>query len=218
MNAEVKKLPYWDKLSNAEKEFIQQNSITRTFEKGEFLKSRTDACLGMIHVIKGTIRTLMISEEGREITLFRLNAGDSCVLSASCALSQISFDTEMVATESAQVLIVDSGAYSELMSENIAVRCFSYELATERSSSVIRALQQIIFDKFDQRLARFLITACEESASDEIVMTKEAIAHEVNTAREVVSRTLKYFADEGLIQMNQKTIKIIDKEGLQNKI
>ena len=121
----------------------------------------------------------------------------------------------MIATEKTQVLVVNSGAYAKLMEQNIYVRCFSYELATERSSSVIWALQQIIFFKFDQRLARFLLSACEHSGKNEITMTKEAIAQEVNTAREVVSRMLKQFADDGLIKMNQKTITILNKTGLQ---
>lgn len=215
MEEYVRKLPYWDKLSDSEKEYVRQNSMVRTFEKGAFLKGHGESCLGMIYVISGSLRAMMISEEGREITIFRLYPGESCILSASCVLTQVSFETVMVSAEPTQVLIVNSGAYAKLMEQNINVRCFSYETATERSSSVIWVLQQIIFYKFDQRLAKFLITTCEKTGRDEITMTKEAIAQEVNTAREVVSRMLKQFADDGLIKMNHKTITVLNKNGLK---
>lgn len=215
MNKQIAQLPFWEQLSDSEKAFIEHNSIIRTFSKGAFLKGRNESCLGMVYVLSGAIRTLMISEEGREITLFRLYPGESAILSASCVLTQISYETEMIATEETQVLIVNSGAYAKLMEQNINVRCFSYELATERSSSVISVLQQIIFARFEQRLARFLLSTCEKTGNDSLTMTKEGIAREVNTAREVVSRMLKQFTDDGLIAMNQKTITILDKTGLQ---
>lgn len=211
----VGKLPYWGKLSESEREALSRNAVIRAYKKGAFLKGPDESCLGMIHILSGSVRALIISEEGREVTLFRLGPGDSCILSASCVLTQVSFETEMVATEATQILVVNAGFYSKLMEENIFVRCFSYELATERASSVIWTLQQIIFFKFDQRLARFLLSACEKSGKSEITMTKEAIAQEVNTAREVVSRMLRQFAEEGLISMNQKTITILDREGLR---
>ena len=211
----IKKLPYSDKLTDSEREGLEQNTVIKSYNKGAFLKGPTESCLGMIHILSGSVRALIISEEGREITLFRLSPGDSCILSASCVLTQVSFETELIATEATQILIVNSGTYSKLMEQNVDVRCFSYALATERSSIVIWALQQIIFFKFDQRLARFLLSACENSSKNEITMTKESIAQEVNTAREVVSRMLKQFADDGLIKMNKKTITIMDKTGLQ---
>ena len=113
------------------------------------------------------------------------------------------------------MLIVNSSAYGKLMEQNLNVKCFSYELAMERSSTVIWVLQQIIFAKFDQRLASFLLRASDKSGSLEITMTKEAIAREVNTAREVVSRMLHTFAEDGLIEMENKTIRILNKAGLK---
>lgn len=214
----IENLPYWDKLTESERDYVRQNSVIRTYPKGAFLKGGSESCLGMVFVLSGSVRTLMISAEGREITLFRLSPGDACVLSASCVLSQISFETDMIATEDTQILIVYSGAYSKLMEQNIAVKCFSYEIATQRSSSVISALQQIIFSRFDQRLAKFLLSTCEQTGRDEIKMTREAIAREVNTAREVVSRMLRQFSEEGLIAVNQKTITLLNKEGLRKKL
>ena len=211
----IKELPFWDKLTASEKIYVKQNASIRTYERGENLTACGGFCLGMIHVLSGQIRVLMLSEEGREITLYRLNKGDSCILSASCILSQITFEVDMVATEKTELLVVNSSAYGKLMEQNLNVKCFSYELAMERSSTVIWVLQQIIFAKFDQRLASFLLRVSDKSNSLEITMTKEAIAQEVNTAREVVSRMLRTFAEDGLIEMENKTIRILNRAGLQ---
>lgn len=216
MVGQADRLPYWDSLSDDEKEFVAQNTVIRSYAKGEFLKGPNVSCLGMICILSGSVRALMISEEGREITLFRIGQGDCCIFSASCVLSQITFETEMIATEETKILIVNSNAYAKLMERNVKVKCFSYELAMERSSSVIWVLQEILFAKFDQRLARFLLNECEKSGGNEITMTRETIAREVNTAREVVSRMLKRFAGDGLIRMNRKTISVLDMEGLRS--
>lgn len=215
MREEVQRLPYWDKLTGSEQEFTERHAAVRTFLKGEFLKGPDESCFGMVHILSGSVRALMLSEEGREITLFRLHAGDSCVLSASCVLSQLTFETELQATEPTRVLVVNAGAFARLMEQNVEVRCFSYALATERSSAVIWVLQEILFAKFDRRLARYLLSACEKAGGDGITATKEAIARDVNTAREVVSRMLKQFEDDGLIRTDRKTIVLTDKEALR---
>ena len=214
-DSKLTSLPYWDKLTDKEKEYVNTNSTVQTYEKGEIITVCDSMCLGMIHVLSGQIRVLMLSEEGREITLYRLKRGDSCILSASCVLRQVTFEVEMIAIEETRLLVINSAAYGKLMEQNLNVKCFSYELATKRSSSIIWVLQQILFAKFDRRLADFLLRICGETGSIEITMTKEAIAQEVNTAREVVSRMLKEFADEGLIEMKNKTIRILDKKGLE---
>jgi CRP/FNR family transcriptional regulator len=208
-------LPYWDKLTESEKDFVKANSAIQTYNKDRIIQGYSDSCLGMIYVIKGSIRVLMISEEGREITLFRLNSGDSCILSAACVLSQITCETQMIAAENIDILVVTPGAFNSLMNKNLEVRCFTYELATERFSTVVFVLQQIIFARFDQRLAGFLIAYHNRTGLFKLKMTQEAIAVEVNTAREVVARMLKQFASEGLIEMKRGSITFKDIEGLR---
>lgn len=208
-------LPYWDKLSETEKDFVKANSAIHSYDKDRVIQGYSDSCLGMIYVIKGFIRVLMISEEGREITLFRLNSGDSCILSAACVLSQITCDTQMIAAENIEIVVVNPQAYNSLMNKNLEVRCFTYELATERFSTVVFVLQQIIFARFDQRLAGFLLEYYDRTGLNKLKMTQEAIAVEVNTAREVVARMLKQFASDGLIEMNRGSITFKDIEGLR---
>lgn len=208
-------LPYWNNLTESEKALVSQNAVVQSYPKGTFLQGCGASCLGMIYLLRGSVRVLMISEEGREITLFRLKRGDSCVLSASCVLSQITFETQMAATEETEILIVNSGIYGQLMESNLNVKCFSYELALERFSTVIWVMQQIIFARFDQRLATFLLTYYERSGKTELKMTQEAIAQEVNTAREVVARMLRQFASDGLVTVNRGTITLQNIEALK---
>lgn len=208
-------LPYWDKLSETEKDFVKANSAIHSYEKDRVIQGYSDSCLGMVYVIKGSIRVLMISEEGREITLFRLNSGNSCILSAACVLTQITCETQMIAAENIEIVVVNPQAYNSLMNKNLEVRCFTYELATERFSTVVFVLQQIIFARLDQRLAGFLLEYYDRTGLNKLKMTQEAIAVEVNTAREVVARMLKQFASDGLIEMNRGSITFIDIEGLR---
>ena len=139
------RLPYWGNLTEAERDAVARHAVIRRYPAGSVLHSGGSACLGMIFVLGGSLRTYLLSEEGREITLFRLAAGDPCVLSAACVVSQLTFDTQMEAETDCDLLIVGAAVFKRLTEENIYVRCFLYELATERFSSVMWTMQQILF-------------------------------------------------------------------------
>ncbi|MBP9988578.1 MAG: Crp/Fnr family transcriptional regulator [Ruminococcus sp.] len=218
MDELIEKLPYWSSLNDAEKRTVRDSAIVNHYESGSTLHGNCDkglSCLGMIYVISGELRAYILSEEGREITLFRLREDDSCVLSASCIISQISFNTLITATSNADVLIVPTAVFGKLINDNINVRCFMYELATERFSTVMWVMQQILFCRFDLRLATFLLNEYKLTGVTEIRMTQEQIAQNVNSAREVVARMLKQFALDGLIENQRGVIVLKDIDGLE---
>ena len=218
MDELLEKLPYWSTLNDTEKREVRDSAIVNHYESGNTLHGNCDkgiSCLGMIYVISGQLRAYILSEEGREITLFRLREGDCCVLSASCIISQIDFDTMLTATEDSDVLIVPTAVFGMLTNENIHVRCFMYELATERFSTVMWVMQQILFNRFDQRLATFLLSEYRRTGVPTIRMTQEQIAQNVNSAREVVARMLKQFALDGLIENQRGIIILKDIDGLE---
>lgn len=169
----------------------------------------------MTYVLKGRVRTYLLSEEGREITLFRLEQGDPCVLSAACVVSQITFDTQMEAEQDCDLLVIPSAVFQRLTEENIYVKCFVYELMTERFSSVMWTMQQILFAKIDQRLAGFLLQEYDRTNDPRIRMTQEQIAQQINSAREVVARMLRRFQSEGLVEPGRGVILLRDVEGLR---
>lgn len=217
-NELVSRLPYWDALQDTEKELVQSAAIVRSLSAGSLLHGNTDAgasCLGMFYVLSGEVRAYIVSDEGREITLFHIRAGESCVLSASCLISQISFETQLVIAKDAEILIIPSAAFGTLTEQNIYVRCFMLELATERFSAVMRVMESMIFKRFDQRLAHFLLGEYKKTGNCEIRMTQEQIAEQVNSAREVVARMLKQFVNDGLISVQRGKILLKDAVGLE---
>ena len=209
-------LQFWPSLTEQEQEKLRRSALVRRYEKGAFVHSGDTECLGMLFVLSGEIRTYLLSEEGREVTLFRLYPGELCVLSASCVISQITFDTQMTAGMDTDVLIIPANVIAVLKEQNLYVRCFLYELATKRFSDVMWAMQQIMFKGLDRRLAEFLLAEAERTGSDTIRMTHEQIAQHISSAREAVARMLKSFSEDGLVELRRGAITLRDTDGLNH--
>ncbi len=212
----LNQLPFWSSLLEGEKDRVRQRAFVNHYEKGTIINNGNKECLGMFFVLSGEIRTYLLSEEGREVTLFRLYSSDICVLSASCIISQITFETQMIAQRDADLLIIPVDVIAEITENNIYVRCFLYEMATRRFSDVMWAMQQILFKGLDRRLAGFLLAEAERSNSNVIHMTHEKIAQQISSAREVVARMFKHFAEDGLVDVKRGAITLLDIDGLRN--
>ena len=215
MESVLERLPFWKLLTDSEKELVRQNAVIRLYKKGTRVYSSERECLGMLFVMQGEMRTYLLSEEGREVTLFRIYPNDLCVLSASCVISQISFDTQMSAQKDTEALIIPPNIVLHLKEKNISVRCFLYELATKRFSDVMWAMQQILFKRLDQRLALFLMQESQRLGTDTIHMTHEQIAQQISSAREAVARMLKQFSEDGLVELKRGAIRLLDQKGLK---
>lgn len=209
-NKLIQKIPFYSQLSISEKQILLSGFTIRTYIKSEYILDFADACLGMIYVVKGSIRVYITSEEGREITLFHITKGNSCIFSASCAIPYISLNVQLVAAEDTEILVIHSMTLKNIMNTNIYVKCFVYELSSQKLSNVIFVMQEMLFSKFDKRLARLLISTFEKTDSYQIKMTQETMAQEVNSAREVVARMLKIFSNEGYIEMNRGKVILKD--------
>ena len=211
----LERLPFWKLLTDSEKELVRQNAVIRLYKKGTRVYSSERECLGMLFVMQGEMRTYLLSEEGREVTLFRIYPNDLCVLSASCVISQISFDTQMSAQKDTEALMIPPNIVLLLKEKNLSVRCFLYELATKRFSDVMWAMQQILFKRLDQRLALFLMQESQRLGTDTIHMTHEQIAQQISSAREAVARMLKQFSEDGLVELKRGAIRLLDQKGLK---
>lgn len=206
----------WDKLSEEEKEQLVRYSSLVPYEKGAHIHSGEEHCIGVILVKRGVLRIYMLSEEGKEITLYRLYENDICSLSASCVLDGITFDVYIDAEEDSEVLLIGASVFSDLIKRNSSLESYIYKLATERFSDVMWAMQQILFMSFDKRLAIFLLDELSKTKDNVIRMTHEQIAKYMGSAREVVTRMLKYFAKEGIVELSRGSIKIQDKQKLRS--
>ena len=211
-----KSLPFWNKINSNERDAIIRNISDIRYEKGTCLSGSDDSCAGVFLVRSGTLRVYMLSEEGKDLTLFRLNPGDVCILSASCVLKMIRFEVLIEAESDCRILVINAGFFSELAERNVWVENFSYKIAAERFSDVIEAIQRILFMSVDKRLANFLLEEMETRGSDVIAVTHEQIARYIGSAREVVSRTLKSFYVLGAVELSRNGVKIIDKKLLRS--
>lgn len=206
-------LPFWNDLTREEQLAAEGSIYVRTCEAGSLIHAGDQECLGLIFVCSGRIRTYLFSPEGREITLYRLKKGDTDVLSASCVVNQITFDTQMVAETNCRLLVLPAHLLSQLRDNNLRIRSFIYEQLTERFSDVMWTMQQMLFLRLDERLAGYLIS--ESDGADSIKATHEQIAQAINSTREVVTRMLKTFKSEKLVALNRGEIVILNREGLE---
>ena len=191
-----------------------RSSYKISFKKGMNIHDGNE-CTGIILVRSGCLRVYMVSEDGKEITLYRLFSGDVCILTASCVLNSITFDVFVDAEENSECYIVGGSAFERVSENNPDIKIFALETAVSRFSDVMWVMQQILFMSMDKRLAIFLWDEAARTGSDTIALTHEQIAKYIVSAREVVSRILKYFSSEGIVEVSRKGIKILDKKRLK---
>lgn len=211
-------LTIWDKLSFQEQNLILNNSKYVKYKEGDNIHSGENDCVGILLIKSGELRTYILSEDGKEVTLYRLGEGDVCILSASCILKNITFDVFIDAVKDSEIIILNSSIFDKICSENIYAENFSNKQTADRFSDVMWAMQQILFMSFDKRLAIFLLDEISRTGNNSVQMTHDQIAKYVGSAREVVSRMLKYFEKEGLVELSRGVVKIIDKKRLKNLI
>ena len=208
--------PFWESLSQHDKDTFLRSSMKFEYKRGYNIHNGNN-CTGVILVKTGSLRLYMLSDEGKEITLYRLFPGDTCILSASCVLHTITFDVFIDAEEDSECVVVGGCAYEGVWQKSNEVKIFTYETALSRFSDVMWVMQQILFMSMDKRLAIFLLDEISKTGSDTVKLTHEQIAKYMGSAREVVSRMLKYFTSEGIVSVSRSGgIKILDKKRLRN--
>lgn len=210
----IEKFALWEYLSATEQAAILQAGVVKSVAAGECFLHGHGECSGVSLIIKGSFRAYILSEAGRDITLYRMADGEICVFSASCLLDEIDFDVFIDSETDSEVFIIPARLFQQLAADNLYVANFMYKKLAERFSDVMATMQQILFMKFDARLAKFLCDEQKRCGSCEIRLTHEEIARLMGSAREVVSRMLKYFTSEGIINQKRGKINIIDCEGL----
>lgn len=209
-------LDFYPKLSGAERDRLWRSATKARFPKGGSVRSREAECLGVLLVHTGSLRAYIQSDDGREVTLYRLGPGEVCVLSASCVLNSLDFDVLIECDRDAEVFKFALGAFNELMAENVWVENFSYKSAVARFGDVMWAVEQILFMRFDARLAIYLLD--ESSKTGAVEATHEEIAKYVGSAREVVSRMLKSFETQGLVALSRGSIRVTDRDALKKLV
>ena len=207
--------PFWQSLSQHDRDTFLRSAMKFEYRKGSTIHDGNE-CTGVILVKSGCLRLYMLSDEGKEITLYRLFPGDTCILSASCVLHTITFDVFIDAEEDSECVVVGGCAYEGVWQRSNEVKIFTYETALSRFSDVMWVMQQILFMSMDKRLAIFLLDEISKTGGDTVHLTHEQIAKYMGSAREVVTRMLKYFSSEGIVELSRGGIKIKDINRLRN--
>ena len=208
--------PIWNKLTPGQQEILTQNTSRRMVPRGTPLHTGMD-CTGLLLVQRGQLRTYILSEEGREITLYRLLDGDICLFSASCMLKSIQFDVMIKSEKDTQLVVIPADLYKEMMEQSAALANFTNEVMAARFSEVMWLLEQILWKRFDQRLAGFLLEESALEGTDVLKITHEAIGSHLGNPREVVTRMLRYFQNEGLVKLARGTVEITNRAAMQKQ-
>lgn len=208
-------LPVFAKLTKSQQDALTSAAFIRKFRKSEILHNGSQDCTGLILVLSGQIRAFTISDDGREITMYRLFERDICLFSAACMMNSIQFDITITAEKDAEVLVIPSEAYKSVMEVSAPLANYTNEVMASRFSDVMWLIDQVMWKSFDIRLAGFLLNEANIEGSSTLKITHETIGNHLGSPREVVTRMLKYFVNERLISLSRGTIEIIDRSGLE---
>ena len=207
--------PFWDQLTAGEQDMLCRYTRPVKYPKGSRVHSPLESCVGILLLRTGQLRAYLLSEDGRDVTLYRLFGGEVCILSASCVMESVNVDLYIDAEEDTEAYCISAGIFRKLMQQNVYVRCYAYQLTAERFSDTMWTMQQVLFMSADRRLAIFLTDELAKTGGTEVRMTHDQIAKYMGSAREVVSRMLKYFAQEGWVRLFRGGVEILDKKKLQ---
>lgn len=203
-------LPFFKYLNEEEKNQLISKSFIGKYEKGEIVHSKDSSCTGLLITLSGNFRTFISAPSGRQITLFKLYERDVCMLSASCAFQNLTYDVNLEAQSDASAIIIDSSLLKKLSETNINVMNYILSLTQDKLSEVMYVIEQSIFFSLDERITDFLLEQSRYENSKTLYITHENIANELGSSREVISRILKKFEKDGKIEVSRGKIKIIN--------
>lgn len=207
--------PVWDRLTPEQRRRLESAATRRRLRADDMVHGAGTDCVGLLAVCSGRLRAYMLSEAGREITLYRLFERDICLFSASCMVKSLQFDMNIEAERDTELMVIAPDVYRGVMEESAALSNYTNELMASRFSEVMWLVEQILWHSFDRRLAAFLLEESALEGGDELNITHERIAAHLGTAREVVTRMLRYFQSEKLVSVSRGTIKIENARGLE---
>lgn len=209
-------LPFWNKLTEDQRSQMSNSMMEREVKQGSVIHGGSVDCTGLLLVRSGQLRAYILSEDGREITIYRLFERDMCLFSASCIMRSIQFEVTIEAEKDTHLWIIPTEAYKRVMEESAPVANYTNEVMATRFSEVMWLVEQILWKSFDKRLASFLLGESSLEGSDTLKITHETIGHHLGNPREVVTRMLRYFQREGMVKLARGTIELTDRKKLES--
>jgi len=208
--------PIWNKLTVDQQQRISSTTELRKVKAGTILHDGSQNCLGLLLVRSGQLRSYIFSDEGREITISRFFEMDVCLFSAACVMPSMQFDIFIEAEKDTELWIIPACLYKNLMEESLPLSNYSNQLISSHFSELMWLVEQVMWKSFDKRLAKFLLEECNLEGTTALKITHEKIANHMGTAREVVTRMLRYFQSEGMVKLTRGAVEIVDEDKLEH--
>ena len=207
--------PVWERLTPQQQAALSGSMFSRRVRRGDVIHQGDADCTGLLLVKSGQLRAFMLSEDGREITLYRLFERDLCLFSASCMMRSIQFDITIQAEKDAELWVIPAETYRQVMEESAPLSNFTNEVMAARFSDVMWLIEQVLWKSFDRRLAAFLLEESAIEGTRTLKITHELIGNHMGNPREVVTRMLRYLQGEGLVRLSRGTVEIVDEIALR---
>jgi CRP/FNR family transcriptional regulator len=188
-------------------ENILQSAAMRTIPAETRIYTEGDSCNAIAFILSGEIRIYRISELGREITLYEIGRGESCILNASCIISGSNYPAHAVSLTAVDMLLVPAATFRKLLDEHSPMRTFIFGLLSKRLASVMELVDEVAFRRMDERLSEYLL---EKAANGRLERTHQQIANDLGTSREVVSRLLKDLERKGRVVISRSAVNLVD--------
>lgn len=206
--------PLWNQLTPQQQELILSRLIDRTVKKGTVIHNGSMDCTGLLLIQSGQLRAYMLSDEGREITLYRLFEQDMCLFSASCIMRSIQFEMIIAAEKDTRLWVIPAEVYKQVMEQSAPAANYTSELMASRFSEVMWLIEQILWKSLDKRVASFLLEESAINQTNQLKITHEAIANHLGSHREVITRMLRYFQQEGMVKLSRGCVELADTKKL----
>ena len=207
--------PIWDQLCPHQQQQLLNSLTFQTVKKGTILHDGSMDSTGLYLIRTGQLRAYVLSEEGREITIYRLFDRDMCLFSASCILQAIRFDVIIQAEKDTELWGIPAGIYRSLMADSAAVANYTNELMASRFSEVMGRMEQFMWKSMDKRVAAFLLQESSIEGTRQLKITHETIANHLGSHREVITRMLRCFQSEGMVRLSRGMVTILDAAKLE---
>ena len=207
--------PIWNKLTPTQQQILEQNAVLRKVDKGTVIHNGTMECTGLLLVRSGQLRAYILSDEGREISLYRLFDRDICLFSASCIMRPIQFEVTVEAEKDTDLWVIPSEIYQSIMEGSAPVSNYTNELMASRFSDVMWLMVQVMWKSLDKRVAAFLLEEVSIEGTSHLKITHETIANHLGSHREVITRMLRYFQNEGMVKLSRSSIEITNAKKLE---
>lgn len=206
--------PIWTKLTTEQQSRLSGSAVSCSVKKDTVVHNGGMDCTGLLLVKSGQLRAYILSDEGREVTIYRLFDRDICMLSASCIMSSIQFEIIIKAEKDSQLWIVPPDVYKDIMQHSAALANYTNEIMAARFSEVMWLVEQIMWKSLDKRVAAFLLEEAAIEETNSLKITHEIIANHLGTHREVITRMLRFFQSEGMVKLSRGLVELTDEQKL----